>query len=77
MTLRELVAMAQARQSESWNHTSMLLAMYANTHRDPKKGRAFKPADFHPLFKTKPKSEPPPLKGDIRMLKTIFVDRRT
>jgi hypothetical protein len=68
--------MTQARQSENWNHTAALLAMLANVHRDPKKGRALKPADFHPLPKPQPKAEQPPIKGDIRMLKTLFVDRR-
>jgi hypothetical protein len=70
--------MAQARQVENWNHTAALLAMLANVHRDPKKGRALKPADFHPLPKSKSHADAsvPPLKGDIRMLKTLFVDRR-
>jgi hypothetical protein len=68
--------MAQSRQTENWNHTAALLAMLANVHRDPKKGRALKPSDFHPVPKPKTKAEQPPIKGDIRMLKTLFVDRR-
>ena len=65
--------MAQARQSDNWNHTAALLAMLANVNRDPKKGRAFKPADFHPIpHATKRTESPAPLKGDITMLK-IFV----
>ena len=40
-TLRELVWMADARQTDAWNHTAAVLAMLANTHRNPKKiGRA-------------------------------------
>ena len=67
--------MAQARQQDNWNHTAALLAMLANVNRDPKKGRAFKPADFHPIptaHAVKRTKSSPPLKGDIQMLK-IFL----
>jgi hypothetical protein len=67
--------MTDARQQEGWNHTATMLAMLANVNRDPRKGRPFKPADFHPILSTKCPSGPP-LKGDIQMLKTIFVDGR-
>jgi hypothetical protein len=68
--------MTHTRQQETWNHTASLLAMLANVNREPKKGRAFKPADFHPMpTPTKAqRAEAPPLKGDIGMLKTVFVD---
>lgn len=65
--------MAEARQQDGWNHTAAVLAMLANVNRDPKKGRAFKPADFHPIQATK-RPAGPPLKGDIGMLKTVFVN---
>lgn len=68
--------MAQARQQDAWNHTASVLAMLANVNRDPKKGRAFKPTDFHPMPVAKHAPEPPPLRGDISMLKTVFVDQR-
>ncbi len=71
-TLRELVWMADARQLDEWNHTAAVLAMLANTHRDPKKTRPFKPADFHPG--TRPRQQPIE-KVDVRVLKTVFVDR--
>ncbi|MCL2645603.1 MAG: hypothetical protein FWD61_01195 [Phycisphaerales bacterium] len=68
--------MTQSRQEDNWNHTAALLSMLANANRDPKKGRAFKPADFHPALPARRKrtaSPPPaPLKGDITMLK-VFV----
>jgi len=67
--------MTQAKQEDNWNHTAALLAMLANTNRDPKKGRAFKPADFHPALPARRKraeSQPPPLKVDITALK-VFV----
>ncbi len=43
--------MAEGRGQEHWQHTSVILAMLANVNRDPKKTRAFKPADFDPYFK--------------------------
>jgi len=46
--LAELVEMAEARLDDEWNHTSAVLAMLANIHRDPKKHRPFRPEDFHP-----------------------------
>ena len=71
-TLRELVWMADGHQTEAWNHTAALLAMLANTHRDPKKTRAFKPSDFHPgTRREKPKEAVP--RVDISVLKTVFV----
>jgi hypothetical protein len=30
-----------------------VLALVANAHRDPKKGRAFTPADFNPHLRSK------------------------
>jgi len=40
--------MEEARRREAWNHTARILAMLANTHRDPKT-RLLSPADFHPM----------------------------
>jgi hypothetical protein len=40
--------MADARSRAGWNHTAHLLCLIANVNRDPKKVRAFKPADFNP-----------------------------
>ena len=48
-TLRELVWMAEAAQQERWAHTSCVMALIANVNRDPKKHRAFRPADFNPF----------------------------
>jgi len=66
--------MAQARQEDNWNHTAALMALLANVNRDPKRGRAFKPADFHPALpqRSARPGSPAPLKGEIGMLK-IFV----
>lgn len=67
--------MAEGLVSAQWNHTSAILAMLANINRDPKKGRPLTPADFHPIQGRK-KQEPVVLKGDIRLLKTVFVDQQ-
>ena len=66
--------MAEARQREQWNHTASLLALLANCHRDPKKTRPYKPAQFHPHGR--PRKPAPAATADIGLLKTVFVDRR-
>jgi hypothetical protein len=40
--------MADSASRERWQHTSALMALLANCHRDPKKTRPFRPKDFHP-----------------------------
>lgn len=40
--------MGEAHGRAAWARTSSLMALIANCHRDPKKGRAFKPSDFDP-----------------------------
>ena len=71
LTLRELLWMAESRGKADWGRTAAVLAMLANAHRDPKRTRSFKPADFNPyeterrtVGKTK----------DLGILKTVFVD---
>ncbi|MGC1272618.1 MAG: hypothetical protein WBC44_02835 [Planctomycetaceae bacterium] len=65
--------MADAKQTDYWNHTAAVLALLANVHRDPKKGKAFKPADFHPALKRSPPTSSPAPKVDVSILKTVFV----
>ena len=69
--------MADGRRQEDWSHTAHLLSLIANCHRDPKKRRApFQPAHFDP---TRKRRRPKRLKketGDLRLLKTVFVDGR-
>ncbi|MCP4594503.1 MAG: hypothetical protein GY842_27545 [bacterium] len=43
--------------------------MLANCHRDPKRPRAFKPGDFDPFSRRSA-----PVKGDISVLKDVFID---
>lgn len=76
LTLRELVWMAEARQSDLWNHTAAVLALLANAHRDPKKTRPFNPTDFHPYRRSQPPDAFEPMKADVSILRTVFVDRR-
>jgi hypothetical protein len=64
--------MAEGRQREAWNHTAALMALLANCHRDPKRSRAFRPDDFHPMAGP---PRPPP-QTDISVLKTVFIDHR-
>lgn len=46
--------MAEGRGKEAWGRTSALLALLVNLHRDPKKGRAARPADYNPYMRKKP-----------------------
>ncbi len=61
--------MAESRSQDNWAHTSAILALVANVNRDPKKSRAFKPADFNPHAQ-----KTVSIKADISVLKQVFVD---
>jgi len=65
--------MAEAKARDEWAHTSCVLAMIANAHRDPKKTRAYRPSDFSP-FEKKRKQGIAITPGNIGLLKTVFVD---
>ena len=65
--------MAEARCRDNWSHTSTVLAMLANCNRNPKKSRAFKPADFDPFHVRKRQQRP---MVSIDVLKTVFVDKQ-
>ena len=43
--------MAEGHGRQCWAHTSLICALIANCHRDPKKHRPFKPSDFDPYAK--------------------------
>jgi len=67
--------MAEAKQKAAWSHTSLLCALIANCHRDPKKTRPFKPADFDPFDKQRRR----PVvvdKETIGLLRQAFVGAR-
>ncbi len=63
--------MAEARSHERWNHTAAMLALTANCHRDPRRQKAYVPADFLPQ---PDRSAAQPL-TDLSILKAVFVDR--
>lgn len=74
MTLRELLWMAEGRGREHWAHTSALLALLANVHRDPKKHRAFSPADFNP-YEALERRKPTAKTRDLTILREVFVEQ--
>jgi len=44
--------MAEIRTEQAWNHTASLLALIAETHRDPDRKRTpFSALDFHPMHR--------------------------
>lgn len=63
--------MAEGRVRDEWRRASVLLALIANANRDPKKTRAFRPADFDPFAKPAE-----PIKVGIEVLKDVFIDGR-
>lgn len=65
--------MAQGCQEDQWNHTAALMALLANINR-PRNTRAFRPQDFHPIPRNPRQAALRPLRGDIQMLKAVFVD---
>lgn len=69
--------MTEARLSSAWDHTAAVLAMLANTHRDPKKQQRVKAEQFHP-FKRKKQSGPrgiPITRKNIGLLKKAFIGK--
>ena len=71
--------MAETRAQSNWAHTSAVMALIANVHRDPKKSKVFSPADFNPYETRKPKQKPAvdATTKDLTILKTLFVTNRT
>ena len=66
--------MGEARSRQAWAHTSSVLALLANLHRDSKRTRAFKPADFNPHVR---KPQVSIAKVGISVLKQVFVTNRS
>jgi len=62
--------MAEARQRDEWTRTASVMALVANTQRDPKKGRPFRPADFDPFQHATSRTP----KVGVGVLKSVFVD---
>jgi len=71
--------MAEGLSRERWSHTSVLCAMIANAHRDPKSSRPFKPADFDPTrSSTSSKSSSPQVadKASLSFLREALEARK-
>lgn len=66
MTLRELAAVSFARMEYEWTHTSSLLCLLANCHRDPDEP-PFRPRDFNPML---PPRKKPTI--TVREMKAFF-----
>ncbi len=65
--------MADGAMRERWSHTSSLMALFANLHRDPRKGKRFTPQDFDPFSRGQRK--PPAIPADITVLRDVFCGR--
>ncbi len=52
-TLRELIAMCEARRRDAWDHTAQLLAFFYNSLKRKQDPTAH-PAQFNPLVESKP-----------------------
>lgn len=63
--------MGEARRREAWGRTSAVMALIANVHRDPKKGRGFKPGDFDPFAE---RGQHAHAEVGIEVLKAVFID---
>ncbi len=66
--------MGEARSQQAWAHTSSVLALLVNVHRDSKKTRAYKPADFNPHLRKSPVTIQ---KVGISVLKQVFLSNQT
>jgi len=67
--------MAEGHGRDEWGRTALLCALVANAHRDPKKGRAFKVADFDP-YGREPGEVIEVNRENIGTLKQAFVGRK-
>jgi len=68
--------MAEARGRDEWGRMSSLLALIANVNRDPRRTRAFRPADFNPYEARRLTAGIPLTKANMGLLKQVFVDRK-
>lgn len=64
--------MVDGHGRDAWGHTSCLLSLTANCHRDPKKGRASTPQDWNP-HSIRDKKDAPVEITELKDLKHLFV----
>lgn len=65
--------MAEARQKAAWERAASLMALLANIHRDPKKGRVFHPHDFNPYAASEKRVSFPKARDSIELLAKVFI----
>ncbi len=76
LTLRQLLWMAEGLGRERWAHTSLICALIANTHRDPRKQKPVKPDDFNPYVTRSQRAEVIEVTADsIGLMRAAFVGR--
>ena len=73
--MRQLLWMAEGHGRDEWGRLSVLCALIGNAHRDPKKGRAFKPSDFDP-FGREPGEVIEVNRENIGLLREAFAGRK-
>ena len=56
-----------------WAHTSLLAAILANAHRDPRRTRAFRAEDFNPYASDQPDEAIEITPDTIGQLKQAFI----
>ncbi|MFI4915584.1 MAG: hypothetical protein ACIAS6_03625 [Phycisphaerales bacterium JB060] len=64
--------MAEARQHDEWSRTSSVMALVANTQRNPKKTRPFRPSDFDPFARAADKRTQI-IPAPVSVLKDVFI----
>jgi hypothetical protein len=75
-TLRELYEMAQSRQKQDWQHTSNLMALFANLLTF-NRSHTFKAADFDPFAQSQSSAVIPLDTADaMALLKKTFIPSR-
>ena len=68
--------MAEGLGRERWAHTSVICCLIANTNRDPKKGRAYRPSDFDPYARLDRRSRMVAGKQDLNLLREALEARK-
>ena len=64
--------MAEGRQRDEWSRTSSVMALVANTQRNPKKTRPFRPGDFDPFARASDKRTQV-IPAPVSVLKDMFI----
>jgi len=67
--------MAEERSRGEWLQTASMMALLANLHRDPKKGRPRRPADYFPFPWRRKPSRPDRINVGIGVLRDVFVKK--